>query len=53
MEIVAAMSEIMDKLTTVQSNLLDPLIEHHRLIEESRVLKEKLEKNMRFESFSP
>lgn len=47
----AAMSDIMDKLTTAQSDLLDLLTEHHRLIDENRELKIKLNKEKRFEQY--
>jgi len=47
----AAMSDIMDKLTSAQSDLLELLTEHHRLIEENRELKGRLEKSMRFDNY--
>lgn len=47
----AAMSDIMDKLTTAQSDLLELLTEHHRLVDENRRLKEKLSKEARFENY--
>ena len=47
----AAMSDIMDKLTTAQSDLLELLTEHHRLIDENRELKGQLSKEERFEQY--
>ncbi|WP_222105019.1 hypothetical protein [Halomonas sp. SH5A2] len=47
----AAMSDIMDKLTTAQSDLLDLLTEHHRLIDENRELKGQLSKEERFNQY--
>ncbi|NVF16012.1 hypothetical protein [Vreelandella maris] len=47
----AAMSDIMGKLTTAQSDLLDLLTEHHRLIDENRELKSKLSKEERFDQY--
>lgn len=46
-----AMSDIMDKLTTAQSDLLDLLTEHHRLIDENRDMKQKLSQEARFEQY--
>lgn len=47
----AAMSNIMEKLTTAQSDLLDLLTEHHRLIDENRDLKQRLSKEERFDQY--
>ncbi|WP_237673569.1 hypothetical protein [Vreelandella profundi] len=47
----AAMSDIMDKLTTAQSDLLDLLTEHHRLIDENRGMKHELSQKARFEQY--
>ncbi|WP_404472095.1 hypothetical protein LG301_15725 [Vreelandella venusta] len=47
----AAMSDIMGKLTTAQSDLLDLLSEHYRLLDENRDLKQKLTKEERFEKY--
>jgi len=44
----AAMSDIMDKLTSAQSDLLELLSEHYRLIDENRDLKQRLSKEERF-----
>ncbi|WP_087112073.1 hypothetical protein [Halomonas citrativorans] len=38
----AAMSDIMDKLTTAQGDLLDLVIDHYQLIKENRELKQRL-----------
>ncbi|WFE73117.1 hypothetical protein P8S55_08460 [Halomonas sp. M1] len=50
-QLSAAMSDIMGKLTSAQSDLLDLLTEHHRLIDENRELKGKLSKEERFEHY--
>ncbi|UDM07804.1 hypothetical protein LG409_02565 [Halomonas sp. NyZ770] len=47
----AAMSDIMDKLTTAQSDLLELLTEHHRLVDENREMKLKLANEERFDQY--
>lgn len=47
----AAMSDIMDKLTTAQSDLLELLTEHHRLIDENREMRLKLSQEARFDQY--
>tara|TARA_R110001599_G_scaffold153095_2_gene338248 strand:+ start:631 stop:984 length:354 start_codon:yes stop_codon:yes gene_type:complete len=41
----------MDKLTTAQSDLLDLLTEHHRLVDENREMKIQLSKEARFDQY--
>ncbi|MBB3231689.1 hypothetical protein [Halomonas stenophila] len=50
-ELNAAVAEIMEKLASSQSDLGALLAEHHELIEENRQLKEKLEKQQRFNKY--
>ena len=50
-ELNAAMSDIMEKLTSAQSDLLDLLTEHHQLIDENRELKHRLNKEERFDDY--
>lgn len=47
----AAMSEVMEKLTTAQSDLLSLLVQQQDLVEENRRLKEALEKEARFDRY--
>ncbi|WP_417835240.1 MULTISPECIES: hypothetical protein [Pseudomonadota] len=47
----AAMSDIMDKLTTAQSDLLELLTEHHRLVDENREMQLRLSQEARFDQY--
>lgn len=47
----AAMSEVMEKLTTAQSDLLSMIVQQQELAEENRRLKEELAKEEQFEHY--
>src|SRR5690554_2511441 len=47
----AAISEIMEKLTTAQSDLLMMIVQQQDLVEENKRLKEELAKEARFERY--
>ncbi|MBB3230962.1 hypothetical protein [Halomonas stenophila] len=47
----AAMSEVMEKLATAQSDLVSLLVQQQELVEENRHLKEKLAKEEQFERY--
>ena len=51
-KISTAMSEIMDKLTSAQSALLEMQLEHQNLINENQELRKKLSQEAQFDKYS-